>query len=181
MSRIAIPTRENTPAAAQPLLDAVNKQLGTVPNLFKLTAASPAALEGLLSLSGALGKGTLDGRTREAIALTVAEHNGCDYCLAAHSYLGKNLAKMSDADIAAARDATAADARTQAVLTLARRITTERGRVSDADIASARSAGLSDAAILEVVANVAVNVFTNYLNNVAHTDVDFPRVSHFAG
>ena len=95
MSRIPTPASiEAAPAAAQPLLQAVKKQLGVVPNLFRLIATSPAALEGYLGLNGALAKGALDAATRERIALAVAEFNGCDYCLSAHSYLGKNLAKL---------------------------------------------------------------------------------------
>ena len=89
------------PETAQPLLEGVNKMLGSVPNLFRLTANSPAALEGYLGLNGALSKGVLDPQTRERIALAVAQFNGCDYCLSAHTYLGKNLAKLDDAEIAA--------------------------------------------------------------------------------
>ena len=95
MSRISIPTVESAPSASAPLLAAVKQQLGSVPNLMKLLAVSPAALEGYLSLSGALGKGALDAGIRERIALAVAQHNGCDYCLAAHSYLGKHVAKLA--------------------------------------------------------------------------------------
>lgn len=105
MSRIPTPsTIEASPALAQPLLAAVHKQLGSVPNLFRIVGNSPAALEGYLSLSGALGKGTLDARTRERIALAVAEVNGCGYCLAAHTYLATNLAKLDATEIAANRD-----------------------------------------------------------------------------
>ena len=177
MSRLSIPTVAQAPAASQPLLEAVNKQLGVVPNLMKLLAVSPAALEGYLSLSGALGKGTLSIKLRESLALAVAEFNGCDYCLAAHSYLGKNLAKLSEEDIAQARDGRAADPRTAAALQFAHRVAADRGRVSDADLVDLRAAGFNDAETLEIVLNVALNLLTNYVNNVAHTDVDFPRVS----
>ena len=104
MSRILTPASiEATPAAAQPQLEAVKKQIGVVPNLFRLVANSPAALEGYLGMSGALAKGSLPAPTRERIALAVAQINGCGYCLSAHSYMGKNLAKLSDAEIAANR------------------------------------------------------------------------------
>ena len=94
MSRIPTPASiQAAPAASRPLLEAVQKQLGSVPNLFRIVGNSPAALEGYLGLNGALAKGALDARTRERIALVVAEANGCDYCLSAHTYLGKNLAK----------------------------------------------------------------------------------------
>src|SRR3954467_11041657 len=110
MSNITTPASiEASPAASRPLLDAVKKQLGVVPNLFRLVGNSPAALEGYLGLNGALAKGALEAPTRERIALAVAEINGCDYCLSAHSYLGKNLAKLSDAEIAANRSGGSSD------------------------------------------------------------------------
>ncbi len=176
MSRISIPTVDNSLEAAKPLLAAVQKQLGVVPNLMKLVGHSPAALEGYLALSGALGKGKLNVQMRERIALTVAEYNGCDYCLSVHSYLAINAVKLSSAEIDAARDGRSEDARTEAALQFALRVTESRGRVSDADLATVRLAGFDEAAILEIVANVAVNVLTNYINNVALTDIDFPVV-----
>ena len=103
MSRITIPTVDQSPTASKPLLDAVHKQLGVVPNLMKLIGISPAALEGYLALNGALAKGVLDTKLRERIALAIAEFNGCEYCLAAHTYLGRNVAKLDEAEIAAAR------------------------------------------------------------------------------
>lgn len=177
MSRIDIPSVEASPAASQPLLAAVNQQLGVVPNLMKMVGNSPAALEGYLSLNGAVAKGVLELGLRERIALATAEYNGCEYCLAAHTYLGKNLAKLDDAEIDRARDAHSADARTAAALHFARRVTAERGHVSDTDLAAVRAAGFNDAAIVEIVTNVALNVLTNYVNNVAATDIDFPRVA----
>ncbi len=175
MSRIAIPTYEASHANTKPLLDAVNKQLGVIPNLMKMTGNSPAALEGYLSLNGAVGKGKLDLATRERIALATAEYNNCDYCLAAHSYLGKNLAKLDEREIALARDGQSTNAKAGAALHFARQVTASRGHVSDAELASVRAAGFDDAAIVEIVTNVALNVLTNYLNNVAATDLDFPR------
>ncbi|MBC3910466.1 carboxymuconolactone decarboxylase family protein [Undibacterium umbellatum] len=177
MSRITIPSVETSPAASQPLLAAVSQQLGMVPNLMKLVGNSPAALEGYLSLSGALAKGSLSAQLRERIALTIAEYNGCDYCLAAHAYIGKNLAKLSDTDIDAARGAQAADTKTHAALQFARQVAEQRGRVSDTELANLRAAGFDEAAVIEIVLNVALNVLTNYVNNVSHTDVDFPRVN----
>lgn len=176
MSRIAIPTVEQSPVASKPLLAAVHKQLGVVPNLMKLVGHSPAALEGYLSLNGALAKGVLSVQLRERIALAIAEYNGCDYCLSAHSYLATHVAKIDAAEIEAARDAHSADAKTRAALHFARRVAAERGRVSDADLASLRVAGFDDASVVEIVLNVALNVLTNYINNVAETDIDFPRV-----
>ncbi len=177
MSRISIPTVENSLPASKPLLDAVHKQLGVVPNLMKLVGHSPAALEGYLSLNGALAKGSLDAKMRERLALTVAEFNGCDYCLSAHDYLGRNVAKLSNEDIEDARSARAADARVGAALHFAKRVTETRGAVQSADLDAVRAAGFSEAAVIEIVATVALNVLTNYINNVAETDIDFPKVT----
>ena len=110
MTRIATPDSiDSSPVTSQPMLEAVQRQLGSVPNLFRVVGNSPAALEGYLGLNGALGKGKLEAKTRERIALAVAELNGCDYCLSAHSYLGKNLAKLDDAEIAANREGGSSD------------------------------------------------------------------------
>lgn len=175
MSRLTVPARAAAPAAAQPLLNAVEDQLGVVPNLFRLVGLSPAALEGLLGLNSALGK-TLNVATRERIALAVAQVNGCDYCLSAHTYLGLNVAGLSEAEIAASRRGGSAEPRANAAVALAVKVATERGRVSDADVAAARQAGFSDAQIVEIVSLVAVNFFTNLINNVAETEIDFPVV-----
>ena len=177
MSRLSIPTVDNAPEGSKPLFAAVKKQLGVVPNLMKLVGHSPAALEGYLSLNGALAKGKLDAKLRESIALAVAEYNGCDYCLSAHDYLGRNVAKMNGGEIDAARDGRSADARTDAALHFARRVAESRGRVSDIEIAALRNAGFDEASVVEIVVTVALNVLTNYVNNVAQTDIDFPRVS----
>ena len=176
MLRIAIPTVEQSPAASKPLLDAVNKQLGVIPNLMKLIGNSPAALEGYLSLNGALAKGALSLSVRESIALTMAEFNGCSYCLSAHTYLGKNVAKLSDEAMNSARAARATDTKTQAALKFALRVASKHGRVSDTDVQMLRTAGFDDASIVEIVLNVALNVLTNYINNVACTTIDFPQV-----
>jgi uncharacterized peroxidase-related enzyme len=175
MSRLAIPTRDTAPTAAQPLLDAVEAQLGVVPNLFRLVGNSPAALEGFLGLHGALGR-TLDLKTRNRIALATAEVNGCDYCLSAHTYLGANLAKLDEAEMAANRRGHSSDAKADAALVFARKVAESRGQVTDGDIAAVKLAGYTDAQIVEVVANVALNVLTNFMNNVADTDIDFPVV-----
>ena len=177
MSRISIPTVDAAPEASKPLLAAVKQQLGVVPNLMKLVGHSPAALEGYLSLNGALAKGKLDVQLRERIALAVAEYNGCDYCLSAHDYLGRNVAKLSDGEIDAARDGRSQDARANAALRFARRVVESRGRVSDIDLAAVRAAGFDEAGVIEIVVSVALNVLTNYVNNVAQTDIDFPKVS----
>ncbi|GAB3256190.1 carboxymuconolactone decarboxylase family protein [Chitinimonas naiadis] len=177
MSRISIPTIEQSVEASKPLLAAVKQQLGIVPNLMKLVGHSPAALEGYLSLNGALNKGKLDAALRERIALAIAEYNGCDYCLSAHTYLGLNVAKLSEAEIAAARDHRSSDTKTAVALQFAYRVAADRGRVSDSDLSALHQAGFDEADVIEIVLVVALNVLTNYVNNVAQTDIDFPKVS----
>jgi uncharacterized peroxidase-related enzyme len=181
MSRIPTPASiEASPAAAQPLLQAVQKQLGSAPNLFRVVANSPAALEGYLGLNGALGKGLLDARTRERIALAIAELNGCDYCLSAHTYLGKNLAKLDDAELAANREGGSMDVMAAAAVRFATKVARERGHVTDADVQAVKTAGYSDGQVIEIVLHVALNTLTNYVNEVAKTDIDFPVVTHRA-
>jgi len=178
MSRIPTPvTIEAAPAASQPLLQAVKKQLGMVPNLFRLVANSPAALEGYLNLSGALGKGQLPAPTRERIALAVAEINGCDYCLSAHTYLGKHVAKLDDTEIAANRSGASNDIKADAAVRFAAKVATLRGHVADEDLAAIKAAGYSDAQIVEIVQHVALNTWTNYINTVGQTEIDFPAVT----
>ena len=178
MTRIRVPgTINDAPAASQPLLEAVKKQLGVVPNLFRLVSTSPAALQGYLGLSGALSKGALPAATRERIALAVAEINGCDYCLSAHSYLGKNLAKLDDAEIAANRNGASNDPKADAAVRFAAKVVRERGHVSEDDVRAVKLAGYDDAQVIEIVLHVALNTWTNYLNEVAKTDIDFPVVS----
>lgn len=178
MTRLALPASiESAPAAAQPLLQAVHKQLGSVPNLFRLAALSPAALEGYLGMSGALAKGSLPAPTRERIALAVAQINGCGYCLSAHAYLGKNLAKLDDAEIAANRNGSSNDPKAAAAVQFAAKVTQARGKVAAEDLQAVKDAGYSDAQIVEIVQHVALNTWTNYLNEVAKTEIDFPVVA----
>jgi len=178
MSRLSIPaTVAEAPAASGPLLEAVNKQLGAVPNLFRLVANSPAALEGYLGMSGALGKGALPAATRERIALAVAQINGCDYCLSAHTYLGKTLNRLDDAEMTANRHGASNDPKAAAAVRFAAKVARERGTVGDDDLRAVRQAGYDDAQIVEIVEHVALNVWTNYINKVAQTEIDFPVVS----
>jgi uncharacterized peroxidase-related enzyme len=177
MSRIAIPASiDAAPQTARPMLEGVKAQLGVAPNLFRLVAVNPAALEGYLGLFGALGKGLLPRHTRESLAIAVAEANNCAYCLSAHDYLGRNVAKLDDAEIDANRRGASKDPKTAAALRFALRVLERRGHVDDADIGAVRAAGYSDAEIVEIVLHVGMNVWTNYMNSVAKTDIDFPVV-----
>ena len=178
MPRIITPSSiAAAPAATQPMLQSVEKQLGVVPNLFRMVANSPAALEGYLGMSGALAKGRLPAPTRERIALAVAEINGCSYCLSAHTYLGKNLARLDDAEMLANRHGGSTDPNAAAAVRFAAKVAQSRGHVSDEDLSAVRLAGYDDGQIVEIVQHVALNVWTNYINEVAQTEIDFPVVS----
>jgi uncharacterized peroxidase-related enzyme len=144
-------------------------------NIFRGMANSPAVLDGFLKANGALQEGKLDAKTRHAIALTVAQVNGCGYCLAAHTMLGKG-AGLDDAAIRDARLGRSADRKINAAVSLARQVMASRGNVSDADANAARSAGLDDGEMAEVIANVALNLFTNYFNNFNQSEIDLPKV-----
>ena len=175
MSRISIPALDAAPEASKPILETVHKQLGVVPNMYRLIALSPATLQSFTSNSAALTK-TLDVKTRERIALAVAQVNGCDYCLSAHSYLGLNLAKISPEEIALNRKGGSSDSKANAAVQFAAKVVRERGNVTEADIKAVRDAGFSDGQIVEILAVTAENIFTNLLNVVAQTDIDFPVV-----
>jgi uncharacterized peroxidase-related enzyme len=152
----------------------IRAKFALVPNLFRVLANAPAALEGLMALSAALGRGALDEKTREQLALAIAESNLCVYCLAGHTAMATKIG-LSRIEIDSAIRANAADVRTDAILKLARSIVVQRGELSDADLARARAGGLSDGEIVETVANVALNIFENYLSHVARIPIDFPQ------
>ncbi len=143
--------------------------------MFRVISLSPAALQGFIGLNSALTK-ALDVRTRERIALAVAQVNGCDYCLSAHTYLGLNFAKIDGAEIALNRKGSSSDPKADAAVRFAARVAETRGKVGSADLDAVKAAGYSDAQIIEIVAVVAENVLTNFVNNVAETDIDFPIV-----
>jgi uncharacterized peroxidase-related enzyme len=175
MPRIAPIDTAHADAGVLATLAAVKAKIGMTPNLFSTFARSPAVLNGYVAFSDALTKGALTARQREIVALAVAQVNECGYCLSAHTLMGKG-AGLSPEGIRLAREGKAESAVDGAVASFARRVVDSRGQVADADIAAARSAGLDDVRIVEVIANVAINVLTNYTNNVALTDIDFPKV-----
>lgn len=175
MSRIQHIDPANATGKAKQLLDAVQSKLGIVPNLTRVLANAPAALEGYLNFSGALAGGGLSAKVREQIALAVAQGNNCDYCLSAHTFIGGKVG-LGEKEIANARQAIATTDKDDAILKLALSILVQKGEVSDAALANARRSGLTDGEIVETTANVALNIFTNYLNHVAQTVVDFPEV-----
>ncbi len=179
MARITQISPEAATGRARDLLDAVKGKLGLVPNMTRAMANAPAVLDGYLQLSGALGKGTLPAKAREQIALAVAQANECDYCLAAHSTIGRMVGLTAD-QIRDSRLGTAVDPKADALIRFALRVLETRGQVGDPDLDDVRGAGFDDAAIAEVVANVALHVFTNYFNRMADTDLDFPKAEPIA-
>lgn len=175
MSRIKIVDPNHARADARPLLDAVQSSLGMVPNFIKILANAPAALEGFLGLSVIANKGALDAGTRERIALTVAERNGCQYCVSAHTAIGKSVG-LSESEIQAARHGSSADVKGAAAILFARALIDSMGEVSNADVQAAKNA-LSEEEIVEVIAHVALNLFTNLLGKSTRVAIDFPEVA----
>jgi uncharacterized peroxidase-related enzyme len=176
MSQIAAIDPSTAPSAVRPLLDGVQKGMGATPNMFRVAAQSPVALESLVAQFGAMGKGSFDARTREALALAISESNACDYCISAHTTLGRR-AGLNEQALEQVRAGRSDDAHLDALLKLARAVVERRGHIGDA-LDEARRAGVTDAEIIELLANVALTTFTNYLNVAAGTDIDFPVVRH---
>ena len=176
MSRIPPVDRNTTNDSVRKSFDAIQKQLGIVPNMMRTMAHSVPVLEAYLSFGATLRRGRLPVRLHEQIALAVAETNACDYCLSAHTALGRG-AGLSNDELAASREARAADPKAAAALQFARAVVDRRGDVRDQDLATIRAAGYTDGEIAEIIAHVALNVFTNYFNRAAQTDIDFPLVT----
>ena len=155
------------------LLDQIAQKNGKAINIQRVLAHSPAALQAYLGMSGALRDGGLSPALRERIALVVAQENSCDYCVAAHTFLAER-AGLSEEEILAARHGEAEGEKERAVVEFSRTLVRERANVGDEELQRLREAGLSEGEIVEVVANVVANIFTNYINHVADTPVDFP-------
>ena len=174
MSRIAAVNYEAATGKTKELLDAVKQQLGFAPNMMKTIGQSPTALEAYLNLSGTLGN-TLNAKLREEIALVAAEENGCGYCASAHTAIGK-MVGLTDAQMIGARRGEGNDAKNNAGVKFAKAVVAKRGKVADADLQAVKAAGFNEGEIAEIVAHVALNVFTNYFNETAQTEIDFPKV-----
>lgn len=173
MPRIQPVDYKSSDSPAAELLRSVNKNMGTVPNLIATMAHSPAVAKGYLSFSQSLSAGKLPSRLREQISLVVGETNNCDYCISAHTELGKRVG-LTEPETCDARRATSSDGKEQAALEFARKLVQDRGIVTDADLEQLRQVGYNHGEIGEIVANVALNIFTNYFNHVAGTEIDFP-------
>ncbi|MGL5824120.1 MAG: carboxymuconolactone decarboxylase family protein [Nocardioides sp.] len=176
MPRIPQLTTATADGDQQDLLLATERQLGRIPNLYAALANSPAALGGYLALRESLTSGTLSARLREQLALLVAHDNACTYCVSAHTFRGKKMG-LSDDVLHETRTASDTDPHATAVLRLAREILANKGDVDDESLRRARAAGVTDAELAEVVAHVALNVFSNFFNHLARPELDFPEVS----
>ncbi|MCR9296396.1 MAG: carboxymuconolactone decarboxylase family protein [bacterium] len=173
MPRIEPIQKKNADAKAAQLLDNVSKMMGSIPNIVATMANSPAVANAYLSFSQSLAAGLLSARLREQIALVVGEANSCGYCVSAHTALGRRAGLTAD-EALAARRGRPSDEKERVAIDFAHRIVRERGFVSDVDLKRVREAGYNDGEIVEVIANVALNMFTNYFNHVAETEIDFP-------
>lgn len=176
MSRIVAVDPATATGEAKPLLEAVRAGLGMVPNFMRVLAHSPVALQAFLGFHGIAGHGALDSRTQERIALAVAERNACNYCLSAHTAIGRK-AGLDNAEILAARQGGSSDARAAAAVTFASALLEDAGQVGDEAFEAVRAAGYSDAEIVEIVAHVALNLFTNILNKAVQVEIDFPHAA----
>ena len=180
MPRIKPVAPEAATGKTKELYDGLQKKMGKVINIFQIMGNSPAVLNAYLQFSGALAESSLDARLREQIALATGQTNSSDYCVAAHSTIGKTVG-LSDQDLLNARQYRSDDARTLAALRFARRVVENRARVSDAEVEALRGAGFNDQEIVEIIGVIALNMFTNYFNHIAGTEIDFPRAASIAG
>ena len=176
MSRLVAVQPDQATGQAKELLDAVKAKFKVVPNLTRVMANSPAVLDGYLSFSGALAAGVLDAKLRELIAVEVAEQNSCQYCLSAHTAIGK-MTGLSEAELEMARRAGSASPDIAAALRFAKQLVASKGQISEAEWGAVRQAGYTDAAIAEIIAHTALNIFTNYFNNAAGVELDFPKIA----
>lgn len=175
MSRISLIDRTTAGGETRTLLDQVQAAFGVTPQMFRATANSPAALKAMWGFFGALGSGALSPKLGEQIAVALADRNGCHYCLAAHTALGRKAGASAD-EMAAAQMGEASDPRSAAALRFALQLVDARGQVSAGQVRALRDAGFDDAQVVEVIAHVALNLFTNYLNLALDVPVDFPAV-----
>ncbi len=177
MSRFQTFSPSTASGKSKDLLDAVKSKLGRDLNMAGVMANSPAVLEGYLNFSGALSGGLLSAKLREQIALVIAQENHCNYCLSAHSAIGK-MTGLSQEQVIASRKGAGDIDKTSAALTFAKRVLATKGQVTESDVQTVRAAGFSDGEVAEIIAHVALNVFTNYFNIATDVEIDFPKVSY---
>jgi uncharacterized peroxidase-related enzyme len=176
MSRITLIDHSNANAEQKALLDAIQSQLGMVPNFLKAFANSPVALKAFLGLHGVANEGSLSPQTRERIALALAQQNSCEYCLSAHTAIGRKAGLTSD-EMAANRAGRSEDAKAAVAVKLARSLSEHRGEITSAELIEARNAGYTDADIVEIITHVGMNLLTNIIGKAGRIDIDFPKVA----
>ncbi len=176
MTRLTALNPDHATGKTKELFTAIEGKLGMVPNMMRTMGNSSAFLEAYLNLSGALSGGTLGAKISELIALVVGESNTCDYCLSAHTYIGANLVKIDAETLHSARSGNATDAKTYAILQFAKTVVEKRGLVSDEDVNTLKQAGITEGEVGEIIGHVGLNVLTNYFNNTAKTEIDFPVI-----
>lgn len=176
MTRLTALNPEEVTGKTKELFNAVQAKLGVIPNMMRTMGNSPAVLEGYLNLSGALSRGKLSAKTGELLALAISESNSCEYCVSAHTFIGEKLLKADPQVLHDARTGNSSDAKTAAILQFAKVLISKNGLVNDTDVNTVKNVGTTDAEIAEIVAHVALNVLTNYFNNTANTEIDFPAV-----
>ena len=175
MSRINVVNRDAANAEQAQLLDAIESQLGMVPNFLKVFANSPAALKAFLGLHEISGQGSLEPPTRERIALALAQQNACDYCVSAHTAIGRK-AGLSNAEIEANRAGTSEDSKAAAAVKFAKALAEHSGEVTTAEILAVRNAGYGDAEIVEIITHVGLNILSNIIGKASRVEIDFPKV-----
>ena len=175
MSRIAVVSDATANAEQKSLFDAIRAQLGMVPNFLRVFANSPVALRAFLGLHGVANDGELDALTRERIALTLAQANGCQYCVSAHTAIGRKVGLTGD-EIAAARAGDSEDAKAAVAVKFARSLVDKKGEVDTNELLELRAAGYTDAAIVEIIMHVGMNFLTNILGKSSRVEIDFPAV-----
>lgn len=175
MAQVKLVEPDASSKAIQPTLQQIHGAFGVVPNMFRAVANSPAALNSMWGSFGALAGGKLGARLGEEIAVAVANANRCQYCLAAHTVLGQQAGASAE-QMAAAQVGQSADPRTKAALDFALKVVRDRAAISAADVAALKSAGFDDEGVVEILAHVALNLFTNYINVALSVPVDFPAV-----
>lgn len=176
MTRLKALHPDEATGKSKELFNGIQNKLGMVPNMMRTMGNSSAVLEGYLNFSDALGKGTLGAKLGELIALSVAESNSCDYCLSAHTFIGGKLMKIEEDALIKARSGQNDDQKIAAALQFSKALVTSKGIVSSEDLQAVKAAGYTDGEIGEIVAHVALNILTNYFNNTAQTEIDFPEV-----
>lgn len=177
MTRLKALNPDEASGKTKELFNAIQSKFGVVPNMMRTMGNSPAFLEGYLNLSAALSGGKLNAKTGKLISMAVAQSNSCNYCLSVHTYIGVNLLKIDAETLEEARNGNSTDDKTDAILKFAKTLVSKKGLVNDADVNTVKAAGVTDGEAGEIVGHVALNILTNYFNNTAKTEIDFPVVT----